>query len=320
MYLPLAAIVAIAVCGLHRRAVRAGRRLQARGDRRGSAIGLRVATAIVVAVFAVMTDARNRDYHSVEGIWLDTVEKRPMNARARVNYASALVERHRYHDAEEHLRRLAERRSPGAECRIQHGESASRTLRRFLETRHPALTVMAPHGREWIPQLLLGSVAAATLNAACGPLLLVREPDHGVALPYRRILVPTDMSEPSRRAFPMAGLLARTFGAEVILLHVARAPQGDPAFGTSGVTYEVEFQVPSETTLEGFAGDALQGVRVSPRVLMGSAWSAIMDTATIERADLIVLSTHGLDSMADRLIGSHAERIVRHAPCPVLIA
>jgi nucleotide-binding universal stress UspA family protein len=232
--------------------------------------------------------------------------------------AEALLRAER--EAEEHLRRLAARRSPGADCLVERGDSASRVLRRFLEARHPDLTVMATHGREWIPQLLLGSVAAATLNAACGPLLLVREPDHGVALPYRRILVPTDMSAQSQRAFPTAALLARTFGAEVIALHVAPAPHGDPAFGTSGVTYEVEFQVPSEAALQGFVGEAFQGVRVSPRVLMGSAWSAIMDTATMERADLIVLSTHGLDSMADRLIGSHAERIVRHAPCPVLIA
>jgi nucleotide-binding universal stress UspA family protein len=232
--------------------------------------------------------------------------------------AQALLRAER--EADEHLHRLAARRSPGAACRVEHGESTIRALRRFLETQRSDLIVMATHGREWIPQLLLGSVAAATLNAAQGPLLLVREPDHGVALPYRRILIPTDMSEPSRRAFPMAGLLARSFGAEVIALHVAPAPHGDPAFGTSGVTYEVEFQVPSEAALAAFVGDAFEGVRVTPRVLMGSAWSAIMDTATMERADLIVLSTHGLDSMADRLIGSHAERIVRHAPCPVLIA
>jgi tetratricopeptide (TPR) repeat protein len=57
-----------------------------------------------VVVCAAMTDARNRVYHSFDGIWLDTIEKRPANARARVNYASALLEEHRYREAEEHLR------------------------------------------------------------------------------------------------------------------------------------------------------------------------------------------------------------------------
>jgi universal stress protein A len=58
---------------------------------------------------------------------------------------------------------------------------------------------------------------------------------------------------------------------------------------------------------------------VTPRVLLGAAWNAIVETARAERVDLIVMSTHGHDSLSDRLIGSHAERVVRHAPCPVLI-
>jgi len=95
MYLPLAAIVAIFVCGGHRVANRTtGMGRAAR----------RAMTVAVVTLFAVLTHARNRDYHSFDGIWLDTIEKRPANARARVNYASALVEQHRYHDAEAHLR------------------------------------------------------------------------------------------------------------------------------------------------------------------------------------------------------------------------
>ena len=54
-------------------------------------------------------------------------------------------------------------------------------------------------------------------------ILCLREPDHGPALPYRRILVPTDLSLASCLAFPMAALFARTFSAEVVALHVVPA-------------------------------------------------------------------------------------------------
>jgi nucleotide-binding universal stress UspA family protein len=54
-------------------------------------------------------------------------------------------------------------------------------------------------------------------------------------------------------------------------------------------------------------------------VELGSAWDRIVETARSERADLIVMSTHGHDSLADRLLGSHTERVVGHAPCPVLV-
>lgn len=170
-----------------------------------------------------------------------------------------------------------------------------------------------------LAQLFVGSVTETALNAARYPLLLVREPAHGVALPYRRILVPTDMSLASGRAFPMAALIARAFGAPVIALHVAAPLLGDRAFGTSGVTYEAEARVPSEGALRQFLSSEFAGLEVLPRVLVGSAWDRIIETAVTERADLIVMSTHGRDSLADRVIGSHTERVIRHAACPVLV-
>ena len=45
-----------------------------------------------------------------------------------------------------------------------------------------------------------------------------------------------------------------------------------------------------------------------------------METARLEKADLIVMSTRGHDSLSDRVMGSNTERVVRHAPCPVLVA
>jgi len=85
-----------------------------------------------------------------------------------------------------------------------------------------------------------------------------------------------------------------------------------------GVAHAVEGS-PSEAAVARFFEHDFREVRVTPRVLLGFAWDAIVEIARAERVDLIVLSTHGHDSLSDRLIGSHAERVVRHAPCPVLM-
>jgi len=183
-----------------------------------------------------------------------------------------------------------------------------------LKTR-PDLVVMATHGREGLAHLVAGSVTEAVLQRGSRPVLCVREPEHGVALPYRRILVPTDLLPESRRAFPLAALLARAFESEVLALHVAQVA-APPSL--VGVAQAVEGS-PSEGAVARFFERDFRDVRVTPRVLLGCAWASIVETARAERVDLIVLSTHGHDSLSDRLLGSHAERVVRHAPCPVLM-
>ena len=73
----------------------------------------------------------------------------------------------------------------------------------------PDLVVMATHGRDGLAQLFLGSVTETVMRLGRCPVLGVREPQHGVALPFRRILVPTDLSPALRRPFALGALLAR---------------------------------------------------------------------------------------------------------------
>jgi nucleotide-binding universal stress UspA family protein len=174
---------------------------------------------------------------------------------------------------------------------------------------------MATHGREGLSHLLLGSVTEALIRHGERPVLCVREPDHGTALPYRRILVPSDLSEPSRRAFPLASLLARAFESDVIGVHVGSLPP-DTRLGTP---YWVEHEAPDQKGVEEFMAPAFPGVGFSARIRQGEPWREIVAAALEERADLLVVSTHGAGSLAKRLLGSHAERVARHAPCPVLV-
>lgn len=223
--------------------------------------------------------------------------------------------------AERAARERLERRSPdlGVETRVvvERTTSAHRALVSLIRTTRPDLTVMATHGREGLAHLVLGSVTEMAIQHGRCPVLCVREPQHGAALPYRRILVPTDLSEASRRAFALAAILARGFEAEVVAVHVARVPVKR---ALTGVAEAVEAAVPTDATLRRFLDPEFAGLAVACRTPLGEAWDQIVEAARVEKADVIVMSTHGHDSLGDRVLGSHTERVARHAPCPVLVA
>jgi nucleotide-binding universal stress UspA family protein len=180
----------------------------------------------------------------------------------------------------------------------------------------PDLTVMATHGRRGFASFFLGSVAEQVVQHAGRPVLCVRQADDA-APAYRRILVTTDFSTASRRAFPLAALLARTFEARVSALHVAAPPPMAALTGAPGGTVPAS---PTEEDVQRFLQPELAGLRVEARVYAsGAPWDRIVKAAEEEGADLVVMSTQGLDSLSDKIIGSNAERVLRHAPCSVLV-
>lgn len=210
--------------------------------------------------------------------------------------------------ARELLERRAEALHVSHDVRVERSSSAHHALLAFIKDAQPDLTVMATHGREGLRHLLLGSVAESVFRNSFRPVLCVREPEHGAVLPYRRILVPTDLSLFSRLAFPIAAAFARRFDSEVLALHVV-GPGAVPS------------EVPGEAGLWRFFEHDFRGLEVTAQVLQhGPVWQRIVETARLERADLVVMSTRGHDSLLERVVGSNTERVVRHAPCPVLVA
>lgn len=142
-----------------------------------------------------------------------------------------------------------------------------------------------------------------------------------------KILVPTDLSPASLLGLDAAALLARQFGAAVELFYVYDPALLSPLYALpgAGVLADASAAIPDferalVVELERVRGAHLGGV---DRVLTASAQAKSPADAICERAkttgvDLIVLSTHGRTGLAHMLIGSVAERVVRHAPCPVL--
>ena len=147
-------------------------------------------------------------------------------------------------------------------------------------------------------------------------------------LPFRRILVTTDFSETSLEALPVAIEIASHFDAELLLVHVlpvdTPTPWDIPPYADFGLAslplpeYETQVRQEVERRLAMVAAKHAQGVTVRGLVGRGDAASEIDRIASAERADLIVLATHGWTGWRHLVFGSVAEKVLREAPCPVL--
>jgi nucleotide-binding universal stress UspA family protein len=140
----------------------------------------------------------------------------------------------------------------------------------------------------------------------------------------KKILVATDFSEPSDAALAYGYELARTFGAQLVVLHVVDNVAGR-AYGGDGFAFvdprlQTDVEAAARRRLNGlmFAEDG-ELLRAETVVLTSNApAAAIADYAGGHAIDLIVMGTHGRGAVAQLLMGSVAERVVRIAPCPVL--
>lgn len=139
----------------------------------------------------------------------------------------------------------------------------------------------------------------------------------------RAILAPTDFSEHSQSALKYACGLAEKFGAKLHLLHVlAEVVAVGPDPMIAPVLPPVYYQENEKESRDALARvlDPAWGTPtgVETSVRWGSPVDVIIDHATNNAIDLIVIATHGRTGLSHVLLGSVAERIVREAPCPVL--
>jgi nucleotide-binding universal stress UspA family protein len=137
----------------------------------------------------------------------------------------------------------------------------------------------------------------------------------------RHILVPTDFSDGSTRAFETALDMARDSGAELTLLHVHHVPTTVFPDAILPITPDLmrDAERSVELILDEWRGRAhASGVMCDARTTIGSTHVEICETAEAIDADLIVIGTHGRGGFSHALLGSVAEKVVRKAPCPVL--
>jgi len=141
--------------------------------------------------------------------------------------------------------------------------------------------------------------------------------------PVKRILCPTDFSDPSHKGVNAAYELASHFHAGLVLINVITPihPVGPPGIPSAyNITeYYNEMEAVAATSLENMVREkAPEGVDVKTIIAHGSPADEIVRHAEAEKADMIVISTHGWTGWRRFIFGSVAERVVRMAACPVL--
>ena len=138
----------------------------------------------------------------------------------------------------------------------------------------------------------------------------------------KSILVPIDFSAPSKKALAYAVPFARRFGAKLTLLNVVE-PVATPDFAKSFPLAMENDEVMAECKRE--LERVVKQAGVSPKLIektlvrFGRSFHEIADAARTLKVDLIVIATHGYTGLKHALLGSTTERVVRHAPCPVLV-
>jgi nucleotide-binding universal stress UspA family protein len=140
-------------------------------------------------------------------------------------------------------------------------------------------------------------------------------------LPWRKILLPIDFSDNSRRAFDFGAELARDSGAELSLLTVVDDTFPYPELWAWDRPDEEYYRTMRERSL-GQMEELLQsapGIGAQRLVVRGRPREEIAAVAAEVEADLIVMARHGSGGIRAAIMGSTTESVLRTAPCPVLV-
>ena len=137
----------------------------------------------------------------------------------------------------------------------------------------------------------------------------------------RHVLMAHDFSETSDAALDYALGLAQKLGARVTVVHAYEIPShGAPEVLILATDWTKQFEVVAREALDKIiAAVRSRGFDAHPVLRKGSAWREINATAAETKAELIVIGSDGRTGLGRALLGSVAEKVVRTAPCPVLV-
>lgn len=128
---------------------------------------------------------------------------------------------------------------------------------------------------------------------------------------FERILIPTDFSDVSQRAIEYGKSIAARYNAQILLTHVNQ-PVHSAAPTSNAVQQATEQQLEQEGAELRSEGFHLRTISVT-----GTVREEVLSAVNREKADLIVLGTHGETGLERLLSGSDAEALLRNSPCPV---
>lgn len=177
------------------------------------------------------------------------------------------------------------------------------------------MIAMASHGRSGLSRMLVGSVTEDVLRRAEVPVFVCRP---GKPLrPIERILVALDGSERAEDILHDVTPVAWRMRAHVDVVRVAHPIIAAAGMAEAPIMIEPEDPLPY---LKKVVADLeMAGVKARAIPLEGAAGEQILRHAIESGTDLIAMTTHGRRGLMRLLLGSVAEEVLRHAPCPVLL-
>lgn len=204
------------------------------------------------------------------------------------------------------------------EVLVQIGFPAE-TILDFAQKQTIDLIVMGTHGLRGTDRWMMGSVTEKVIRKAGCPVLAVRKPIHDFVAPketddpvqLRKLLLATDFSDHSQRAFAYAISLAMEYNAELTLLHVLEDVPRDEELSTvtARLIRELEAPVPA---------DARNWCTIKSTVRVGKPYQEIIQLALDSQTDLIVLGVRGRSGADLTLLGSTTHRVLQLGSAPVL--
>src|SRR5262249_4266257 len=139
---------------------------------------------------------------------------------------------------------------------------------------------------------------------------------------FSRIVVPSDFSACAEDAWALAQRLAAAFSSQLLLVHVLADPppheEGPFNLAQAEQVYEGSRRWVEEQLAAWVAQAKDKGLHARVVLRVGAPDREVVTLATDQRADLVVMGTHGRGGIDRALLGSVADRVVRTAPCPVL--
>lgn len=209
----------------------------------------------------------------------------------------------------------------GVERLVVKNDRAAYGICEAAKTRKSDLIVAGRHGEHGLADRFIGSTTERIARHAPCSVYVCHPARHEQPVMIKHIIAATDLSEYAEPAVTTAAALAVKFGAWVSLVHVYDLV---PAVELLQEPYELHpdhsFQTILGDKLEKVRAKHLDGIPADTTVVRNkSTTAALCDLASNKEADLIVLGTHGLTGVTRFLLGSVAERVIRHAPCSVLV-
>ena len=199
-----------------------------------------------------------------------------------------------------------------AHLRLTEGKPAEEIVRLSAES---DLVVMSTHGRGGFKHLLLGSVTEQVIRDAEVPTLVTR-PEVAVH-DWTRMVVALDGSARGEQILEDVIPLARRLHLSVQLIRAAMPPITMTGLGDLPGVEVIDDPRPYLESVSAWLGT--QGIDASVKALDGRAGAEILRHAGESGANLLCMTTHGRTGLSRALLGSIADEVIRHAPCPVLL-